>query len=354
MLVHICCSVDSHYFLTKLRANYPSEKIVGYFYNPNIHPKQEYDLRLLDVQNSCNQLDIGLVCGEYDDNNWFDLVKGLENEPEKGARCEVCFEMRFVQTAKVAKELGIKTFTSTLLQSPLKNQQSVLNAANSAGAKFGVEFLFVDYRSNGGMNEQNSAAKTAGLYRQNFCGCQFGLLAQRNKQNKLPYELISDINSVKLPASAPKRIDTFNQKAITATTQILNYKTIRAYIKSSGKVIPSAVLAYSKSSKENWSDTPFYESQDALFFDKQSAKIITLDLYNKLANTTFTNTTMLNNTSFLSDTVVKAKLLGIDAIDFSPVFVIDEKLPQGIVEFYLASDIYEEKEYAKILHIRSV
>ena len=92
MLVHICCSVDSHFFLEKLQADYPEEMLTGFFYDPNIHPYSEYRLRYLDVQRSCKKLGIDLIEGEYDYETWMDAVRGLEKEPEKGKRCEVCFD----------------------------------------------------------------------------------------------------------------------------------------------------------------------------------------------------------------------------------------------------------------------
>jgi predicted adenine nucleotide alpha hydrolase (AANH) superfamily ATPase len=90
MLVHICCSVDSHYFLARLQETFPDETLVGYFYNPNVHPYEEYVLRLQDVQRSCAALGIALIEGKYDVEGWLSDTKGLEAAPEKGARCAVC------------------------------------------------------------------------------------------------------------------------------------------------------------------------------------------------------------------------------------------------------------------------
>ena len=121
MLVHICCSIDSHYFLQKLQKDYPNEKLIGFFYNPNIHPYYEYKLRLIDVKRSCKILNIELIEGDYDFVNWMKKVKGFENEPEKGIRCSICFDRRFEITAKKAFDLAEKKFTSTLLMSPKKS-----------------------------------------------------------------------------------------------------------------------------------------------------------------------------------------------------------------------------------------
>jgi len=125
MLVHICCSVDSHYFLQKLQEDFPNEKLTGFFYDPNIHPYSEYRLRFEDVKHSCELLDIELLEGEYDIDTWMKLVKGLENEPEKGDRCTVCFDRRLEVSVHKAKELGHDSFTTSLLISPKKSQDKL-------------------------------------------------------------------------------------------------------------------------------------------------------------------------------------------------------------------------------------
>ena len=108
MLVHICCAVDSHYFLQKLRDDFPDERLIGLFYDPNIQPYSEYQLRLLDVKRSCKILNIELIEGDYDVESWLQSVKGYEREPEKGARCSICFDRRFDVSAQKADEIGEK------------------------------------------------------------------------------------------------------------------------------------------------------------------------------------------------------------------------------------------------------
>ena len=151
--------MDSHFFLEKLQKDFPDEKLIGFFYDPNIHPYSEYQLRLLDVQRSCDMLGIELIEGEYDYKNWLDAVKGLENEPEKGRRCEVCFDKRFEVSAKKALEIGEKKITTTLLVSPLKSQEQLKKSGDAFYKKNGVEFIAVDYRSDGGTQEQSRVTK---------------------------------------------------------------------------------------------------------------------------------------------------------------------------------------------------
>ncbi|MCK5853950.1 MAG: epoxyqueuosine reductase QueH, partial [Sulfurovaceae bacterium] len=194
MLVHICCAVDSHYFLQKLQQEFPNEKLVGFFYDPNIHPYSEYCLRLLDVKRSCKLLNIELIEGEYDTHNWLEAVRGLEKEPEKGARCAVCFDRRFEVTAQKAYELSEKSFTSTLLTSPKKSLKQLSIAGDRLAEKFGIKFIAPDYRKASGTQEQNILAKEASLYRQDYCGCLFGLSMQREEQQKLADELFSPLS----------------------------------------------------------------------------------------------------------------------------------------------------------------
>ena len=178
MLVHICCSVDSHYFLKELHKAYPDENLVGFFYNPNIHPKDEHDLRLQDVRRSCNMLNIKLIEGEYNIESWLHDVKGLENEPEKGNRCNVCFDTRLIKTAELAKHLNIKKFTTTLLSSPMKEQVTLYNQGEQIARDNNLEFIKINVRKNGGVTKQNELAKADNLYRQNYCGC---IYSQNNK-----------------------------------------------------------------------------------------------------------------------------------------------------------------------------
>jgi epoxyqueuosine reductase len=150
VLVHICCSVDSHFFIEKLQQEYPDEKLIGFFYDPNIHPYSEYQLRLLDVERSCQKLGIELIEGEYDFENWMDAVRGLESEPEKGSRCEVCFDRRFEVSAHKAIELGESTMTTTLLVSPKKSQEQLIRSGEVFEASHGIKFVAFDYRKNNG------------------------------------------------------------------------------------------------------------------------------------------------------------------------------------------------------------
>ena len=107
--------------MSELKKAYPNENIIGFFYDPNIHPYSEYELRFLDVKRSCEKLKIPLFKGEYEYEAWLRAVKGYENEPEKGTRCEICFDTRMAKSVEFAAKLGEKKLTTTLLTSPKKD-----------------------------------------------------------------------------------------------------------------------------------------------------------------------------------------------------------------------------------------
>lgn len=258
MLVHICCSVDSHYFLSELKKFYPNEVLVGYFYNPNIHPKSEHDLRLLDVKRSCEILKIKLIEGDYTTQNWFNSVRGFEHEPEKGERCTHCFDIRLIKTANIAKELREKKFTTTLLSSPMKEQEKLYAQGEVIARKNDLEFVKINVRSNGGVQRQNELAKTDNLYRQNYCGCTFALGQQREKQNRLSLEMISHIGKQIQPGSIEERRKTFDKRNhlenegkeyILTQRKYLIWRLLHAKLQAGETYIPSYIFAKSQNKK---------------------------------------------------------------------------------------------------------
>lgn len=290
MLIHICCSVDSHYFLARLKADYPNEKLIGFFYNPNIHPKAEYKLRLQDVQKSCASLDIELIEGRYDDVFWYEAVKGFEACAEKGERCAICFDKRFEESAKKAAEIGEKSFTSTLLQSPLKDKEQLKASLQKISEKYGVEFVFVDYLTKDGMEAQNKAAKNAGLYRQNYCGCSFGLVNQRAKKEEPLFESFSEIAPRVLPSSAEDRLKFYAaHDGEVFRSRILDYRCLGASVVMDGELLPSYPLLYSTSSKESFSAKAIYEKDGVLYLEKDGAMLVELQKINEFLNKNYRN-----------------------------------------------------------------
>ncbi|WP_104740436.1 epoxyqueuosine reductase QueH [Helicobacter bizzozeronii] len=256
ILVHICCSVDSHYFLQELAKLYPTSSLLGFFYNPNIHPYEEYLLRLQDVKRSCAQLNITLMEGEYALSAWLEAVKGLEQEKEKGGRCNVCFDVRLEACAKLALMLGIQHFSTTLLSSPMKEQVVLKQQGEKIAARYGLEFIYVNVRAQGGVSKQNALAKRDKLYRQNYCGCQFALNDQRQAQDKPCMELISPLNRQIHPASIAKRLQVFGERDSLEQSQqdyqllqqsLQTYLLLRGLVRVGDQVIPSVILNHSMS-----------------------------------------------------------------------------------------------------------
>ena len=144
---------------------------VVYFCNPNLDTKDEF-LRRLEAQKIvCMYHWVNLIVEEYDHEKYLDVVKGLENEPERGRRCDACIKLRLIETANKAQELGISKFTTSLVISPHKNFQQISEiGAEVAGD---LEFVAIDFKKKDGFLKTNKLSKELGIYRQNYCGCEF-------------------------------------------------------------------------------------------------------------------------------------------------------------------------------------
>ena len=169
-LLHICCGVCASWPVEKLRAD--GYEVQGFFYNPNIHPEEEYLKRLAVAQTVSKLLNFDLIEGKYEPDAWFLKVKGLEAEAEGGSRCTVCFRMRLEETGKKAHELSIPFFASTLTVSPHKNAKVIEQEGGRAG---GEAFLKYDFKKQDGFKKTHDFAKQNGLYCQNYCGCKFSV-----------------------------------------------------------------------------------------------------------------------------------------------------------------------------------
>jgi len=168
VLLHICCGVCSSGVIERLKEE--GFEVTGFFYNPNIHPEEEYNRRLEVAQQVSRILDFELIEGEYDKDNWFKLTENLKDEPEGGKRCEVCFRIRLEKSAKKANELNIPYFTTTLSISPHKN----VSIINKVGKELSNEnFLERDFKKRDGTKLAIEFSKKYNLYRQNYCGCVY-------------------------------------------------------------------------------------------------------------------------------------------------------------------------------------
>ena len=351
MLVHICCAVDSHYFLQKLRKDFPDEKLVGFFYDPNIHPYSEYYLRLLEVKRSCKELGIELIEGEYDFESWLNAVRGFESEPEKGKRCTLCFDYRFEESAKVCAKLGLKRFTSTLLTSPKKSISQLQRAGEEIAKKYQIEFITVDYRSKSGTQEQNILAKEAKLYRQDYCGCIYGLKMQRKEQKKFEDELFCPISGRVEPESIEYRIELYQRRVELEKEgqnyeiikeRFLNYRLKFGLLKVKKSPTPCHFLPYS-TLKRNYTRGNIEREIDGVYFlNRDEVKFITLKKYNQLSKRDYKSIRELifNPPSFEEELQVRAKISP-NPYSLSTVVVVEEILPKKI-EIFLDSSVYED------------
>jgi len=351
MLVHICCSVDSHYFLQKLQTEYPDEKLTGFFYDPNIHPYSEYYLRLLDVKRSCKMLGIDLIEGEYDVENWLDAVRGLEHEPEKGSRCAVCFDRRFEISATKASEIGESTFTSTLLTSPKKSLKQLQIAGDALAEREGISFVAPDYRKASGTQEQNILAKEDALYRQDYCGCMFGLNIQREQQSKMADELFVPLSAQVQPESIEERIEMYEKRWLLEEKNIphkiikqrfLNWRLSSGLLRVRKEVVPAHFLPYSTLKSAYTRGKIEYNIGKVHHMNRDEVRFITLEHYNELANTDYqTVTDLIYSPPVFSEEVTLRAKLGVTPYDISIILVVKE-IPANKIEILCQSKTYSD------------
>lgn len=174
LLLHACCAPCSSYCLEYLSQYF---NITVYYFNPNISIKEEYDYRLNEEKRLISLMEfknpVKIIDGDYNPKDFFDAVKGLEKEPEGGKRCIECFKLRLEASAKIAKEIGADYFTTTLTISPLKNADALNEIGSQFGEKYGVSWLYSDFKKREGYKRSIVLSKEYNLYRQNYCGCIF-------------------------------------------------------------------------------------------------------------------------------------------------------------------------------------
>lgn len=174
LLLHSCCAPCAAEVMMAIKAS--GIEFSVYFYNPNIHPKKEYILRKDENIRFCEQHDIPFIDADYDKGLWMELTRGLEDEPERGIRCSICFDMRFDKTAHYAKEHGFDTISSTLGISRWKNMEQINRCGIQAAAKYpGIEYWDYNWRQEGGSQRMHEYSKEEQFYQQQYCGCHYSL-----------------------------------------------------------------------------------------------------------------------------------------------------------------------------------
>jgi predicted adenine nucleotide alpha hydrolase (AANH) superfamily ATPase len=168
VLLHICCAPDAAYGVPAMQERF---RVTGFFFNPNIEPGEEYDRRLHATRRLQDFLPFALETEDGGHEEWADAVRGLEEEPEKGRRCEACIRLRLRRTAERAKKAGIAAFSTVLTVSPKKDAGMVNRIGREEGDRAGVTFIEADMKKNDGYLKSVKISKKLGIYRQDFCGC---------------------------------------------------------------------------------------------------------------------------------------------------------------------------------------
>jgi len=180
ILLHVCCAPCSTEVINRLS----SHELTFFYYNPNIHPEEEYQKRLENVRKIADRFGLELLEGKYDKDDWFKAVKGLENEPEGGKRCTVCFDMRLKKTAEQAKMIGSDAFATTLTISPHKNADIINDIGKKYAEEQGLVFIDDDFKKCDGFVKSVNLSKKFGLYRQKYCGCVYSDWTKNKKEKK--------------------------------------------------------------------------------------------------------------------------------------------------------------------------
>jgi len=170
ILLHTCCAPCSPYVIELLQREF---KVSAFFYNPNIHPLEEYQRRLEEMKQFCKKVGIELLIGNYDVDQWFHTTRGMENEKEGGKRCELCYQMRLEKAASVAHTNGFKHFTTTLTVSPHKKAKVINQIGWKLQKKYPITFYEADFKKCDGFKKSCGLSKEHGFYRQTYCGCVY-------------------------------------------------------------------------------------------------------------------------------------------------------------------------------------
>ena len=174
LLLHSCCAPCSSYVLEYLSEYF---EITVFYYNPNIFPESEYTKRILEQQMLIQDMKfrhpVSFLAGNYERERFYEIARGLEHLKEGGERCFKCYEIRLEEAARVAKEIEYDYFTTSLSISPMKNAEKLNEIGTKIAKQYGVEYLQSDFKKKNGYKRSIELSKEYGLYRQDYCGCEF-------------------------------------------------------------------------------------------------------------------------------------------------------------------------------------
>ena len=185
LLMHSCCAPCSSYCLSYLAQYF---HITVYYYNPNITEEAEYKKRVAEQARLISELDtvypIQLVEGKYDPQRFYEITKGMEQMDEGGERCFACYRLRLEEAAKLAADGCFDYVTTTLSISPMKNAEKLNEIGAEVGEKYGIRWLFSDFKKKNGYKRSVELSKEHDLYRQSYCGCGYSK-AQAKREGRI-------------------------------------------------------------------------------------------------------------------------------------------------------------------------
>jgi predicted adenine nucleotide alpha hydrolase (AANH) superfamily ATPase len=174
ILLHACCAPCSTAIVECLLEHKIRPAL--FYYNPNISPDKEYEKRKAECLRHTQMLGLDFIDADYDHEKWLNEVRGLEDEPERGARCLKCFKVRLTATALYANEHNFKVFATTLATSRWKNLEQISEAGAYAAARFpGLTFWAQNWRKGGLSERRNELVRLYDFYNQQYCGCEFSM-----------------------------------------------------------------------------------------------------------------------------------------------------------------------------------
>lgn len=172
VLLHACCAPCSSAIVEWMLAH--DVKPTIFYYNPNIYPREEYEIRKNESKRHAESLGVQWIDGDYDHEGWLQDVCGMENEPERGRRCEQCFTLRLTKAAQEARKLGLQYFTTTLASSRWKSLEQINRAGQIAQQTVeGTVFWDQNWRKGGLQERRNQLLREFNFYNQLYCGCEF-------------------------------------------------------------------------------------------------------------------------------------------------------------------------------------
>lgn len=176
LLLHACCAPCSSAVLERLSDFF---EITIFYYNPNITEEKEYLKRIEELKKFISlvkyKYPISLIPGNYEPQKFFEMAKGLEDEPERGKRCYKCYAMRLEESARIADELGFDYFCTTLTLSPHKNSNWINEIGEDLNNRYNSIYLYSDFKKRNGYKRSIELSKEYDLYRQDYCGCVYSL-----------------------------------------------------------------------------------------------------------------------------------------------------------------------------------